>query len=87
MAQAEPARAAPPRRQIWPLYAAGFTSALGAHGIAANLGGFSDDAVTSLRLSARGGITTGLLITAVVLGCATLPGLPEHPDYPRILAF
>ncbi|MFF7680071.1 MFS transporter [Actinacidiphila glaucinigra] len=38
----------PPRRQMWPLYAAGFTTAFGAHGIAANLGGFSEDAVTSL---------------------------------------
>ncbi|WP_030665123.1 MFS transporter [Streptomyces cellulosae] len=37
-----------PRRVTWPLYAAGFTTAFGAHGIAANLGGFSDDAVTSL---------------------------------------
>ncbi|WP_433088877.1 MFS transporter [Dactylosporangium sp. CA-052675] len=37
-----------PRRQMWPLYAAGFTTAFGAHGIAANLGGFSPDAVTSL---------------------------------------
>lgn len=36
------------RRTIWPLYAAGFTTAFGAHGIAANLGGFSSDAVTSL---------------------------------------
>ncbi|MER5393210.1 MFS transporter [Saccharopolyspora sp. NPDC002686] len=35
-------------RQMWPLYAAGFTTAFGAHGIAANLGGFSADAVTSL---------------------------------------
>ncbi|WP_369175260.1 MFS transporter [Streptomyces sp. R28] len=33
---------------MWPLYAAGFTTAFGAHGIAANLGGYSDDAVTSL---------------------------------------
>ncbi|PWI05932.1 MFS transporter [Streptomyces sp. NWU339] len=33
---------------MWPLYAAGFTTAFGAHGIAANLGGFSTDAVTSL---------------------------------------
>ncbi|WP_269809774.1 MFS transporter [Kineosporia sp. NBRC 101677] len=33
---------------MWPLYAAGFTTAFGAHGIAANLGGFSDDAVNSL---------------------------------------
>lgn len=37
-----------PRRAMWPLYAAGFTTAFGAHGIAANLGGFSEDAVTSL---------------------------------------
>ncbi|MEW2301420.1 MFS transporter [Streptomyces sp. NPDC006655] len=37
-----------PARQIWPLYAAGFTTAFGAHGIAANLGGHTDDAVTSL---------------------------------------
>src|SRR6476619_1960309 len=35
-------------RTMWPLYAAGFTTAFGAHGIAANLGGFSADAVTSL---------------------------------------
>ncbi|MFI7106818.1 MFS transporter [Nonomuraea sp. NPDC050227] len=35
-------------RRMWPLYAAGFTTAFGAHGIAANLGGFSTDAVTSL---------------------------------------
>ncbi|MER6788467.1 MFS transporter [Streptomyces sp. NPDC000658] len=33
---------------MWPLYAAGFTTAFGAHGIAANLGGHSDGAVTSL---------------------------------------
>lgn len=39
---------AAPKRQMWPLYAAGFTTAFGAHGIAANLGGFSEDAVTSL---------------------------------------
>ncbi|CCH30150.1 MFS transporter [Actinosynnema sp. NPDC047251] len=37
-----------PKRAMWPLYAAGFTTAFGAHGIAANLGGFSADAVTSL---------------------------------------
>ncbi|MDQ8703862.1 MFS transporter [Streptomyces sp. LHD-70] len=37
-----------PRHAMWPLYAAGFTTAFGAHGIAANLGGFSEDAVTSL---------------------------------------
>lgn len=36
------------RRAQWPLYAAGFTTAFGAHGIAANLGAFSGDAVTSL---------------------------------------
>ncbi|MBP2052984.1 MFS family permease [Streptomyces griseochromogenes] len=41
------ARAAP-ARQMWPLYAAGFTTAFGAHGIAANLGGHTADAVTSL---------------------------------------
>ncbi|GAA1859098.1 MFS transporter [Asanoa iriomotensis] len=41
------ARAAP-ARQMWPLYAAGFTTAFGAHGIAANLGAFGHDAVTSL---------------------------------------
>jgi MFS family permease len=39
---------AAPKRVLWPLYAAGFTTAFGAHGIAANLGGFSGDAVTSL---------------------------------------
>lgn len=39
-----------PARQMWPLYAAGFTTAFGAHGIAANLGGFSKDAVTSLMV-------------------------------------
>lgn len=33
---------------MWPLYAAGFTTAFGAHAVAANLGGFSDDAVRSL---------------------------------------
>ncbi|MFD8302741.1 MFS transporter [Streptomyces sp. NPDC059690] len=33
---------------MWPLYAAGFTTAFGAHGIAANLGGSGPDAVTSL---------------------------------------
>ena len=30
--------AVPPRWRMWPLYAAGFTTAFGAHGIAANLG-------------------------------------------------
>jgi len=33
---------------MWPLYAAGFTTAFGAHAVAANLGGFSEDAVKSL---------------------------------------
>ncbi|MEV0180114.1 MFS transporter [Streptomyces sp. NPDC050625] len=33
---------------MWPLYAAGFTTAFGAHGIAASLGSNSEDAVTSL---------------------------------------
>jgi len=33
---------------MWPLYAAGFTTAFGAHAVAANLGAFSDDAVQSL---------------------------------------
>ncbi|MEU9452663.1 MFS transporter [Streptomyces sp. NPDC048277] len=33
---------------MWPLYAAGFTTAFGAHGIAANLGGHGAGAVTSL---------------------------------------
>lgn len=49
MTRATPVQAAP-ARQMWPLYAAGFTTAFGAHGIAANLGGFSDDAVTSLMV-------------------------------------
>jgi MFS family permease len=35
---------------MWPLYAAGFTTAFGAHGIAANLGSLSHDAVTSLMV-------------------------------------
>src|SRR3954470_20068754 len=35
-------------RRMWPLYAAGFTTAFGAHAVAANLGAFSADAVTSL---------------------------------------
>ncbi|WP_209696237.1 MFS transporter [Kribbella aluminosa] len=33
---------------MWPLYAAGFTTAFGAHAIAANLGGLSSDGVKSL---------------------------------------
>lgn len=40
---------------MWPLYAAGFTTAFGAHAVAANLGGFSDDAVRSL-------LTLGVLL-------------------------
>jgi MFS family permease len=40
---------------MWPLYAAGFTTAFGAHAVAANLGASSGDAVTSL-------ITLGLLL-------------------------
>lgn len=39
---------AAPSRQMWPLYAAGFTTAFGAHGIAASLGSDTGDAVTSL---------------------------------------
>ncbi|WP_344214183.1 MFS transporter [Kribbella sancticallisti] len=42
-------------RQMGPLYAAGFTTAFGAHSVAANLGGFSEDAVRSL-------LTLGLLL-------------------------
>ena len=38
-----PIVAAAPRSAMLPLYAAGFTTAFGAHGIAANLGGFSED--------------------------------------------
>ncbi|MGZ0145848.1 MFS transporter [Kribbella sp. WER1] len=40
---------------MWPLYAAGFTTAFGAHAIAANLGGLSSDAVKSL-------MTLGILL-------------------------
>ncbi|HET6295515.1 MAG TPA: MFS transporter [Kribbella sp.] len=40
---------------MWPLYAAGFTTAFGAHSVAANLGGYSEDAVKSL-------LTLGLLL-------------------------
>lgn len=35
---------------MWPLYAAGFTTTVGAHGVAASLGGHSEDAVTSLMV-------------------------------------
>lgn len=41
--------------RMWPLYAAGFTTAFGAHAVAANLGGSSTDAVTSL-------LTLGVLL-------------------------
>lgn len=44
-----------PDRRMWPLYAAGFTTAFGAHAVAASLGGFSEDAVTSL-------LTLGMLL-------------------------
>ncbi|MEU6662395.1 MFS transporter [Streptomyces sp. NPDC046821] len=44
------ASAPAPARQMWPLYAAGFTTAFGAHGIAANLGGHTHGAVTSLMV-------------------------------------
>lgn len=40
---------------MWPLYASGFTTAFGAHAVAANLGGFSEDAVESL-------LTLGMLL-------------------------
>ncbi len=36
------------RYRMWPLYAAGFTTAFGAHGIAANLGAEGSDLHTSL---------------------------------------
>jgi len=39
-----------PARHMWPLYAAAFTTAFGAHGIAASLGALSGDAVTSLMV-------------------------------------
>lgn len=37
----ETATPARPRQMLWPLYAAGFTTAFGAHGVAANLGSFT----------------------------------------------
>lgn len=43
---------APPRWQVWPLYAAGFTTAFGAHGIAANLGGYTHGRSSLLTLGA-----------------------------------
>ena len=39
---------APGRRQLWPLYAAGFVTAFGAHAVAANLGGYATGHHTSL---------------------------------------
>jgi len=42
------------RAQLWPLYAAGFTTAFGAHGIAANLGA-TNQGVSSL-------LTLGVLL-------------------------
>ncbi|MFE2510068.1 MFS transporter [Streptomyces naganishii] len=41
---------------MWPLYAAGFTTAFGVHGIAASLGGHAEGAVTSLLV--LGGLLT-----------------------------
>ncbi|MFC7330932.1 MFS transporter [Marinactinospora rubrisoli] len=38
---------ATPRWRIWPLYAAGFTTAFGAHGIAANLGEYTQGGLAS----------------------------------------
>ena len=46
---------ATPDHRMWPLYAAGFTTAFGAHAVAANLGAFSGGAVQSL-------MTLGLLL-------------------------
>src|SRR5690349_16042237 len=47
--------AAAGNRSMGPLWAAGFTTAFGAHAVAANLGGFSEDAVRSL-------LTLGVLL-------------------------
>lgn len=41
-------QAVAPRWRVWPLYAAGFTTAFGAHGIAANLGSVTGDERGSL---------------------------------------
>ncbi|MFB7505186.1 hypothetical protein ACFC0P_17115, partial [Streptomyces broussonetiae] len=38
-----------PAPQMWPLYAAGFTTAFGAHGLAANLGGHTSRDLSRLR--------------------------------------
>ena len=46
---------ATPDHRMWPLYAAGFTTAFGAHAVAANLGAFSGGTVRSL-------MTLGLLL-------------------------
>ncbi|GHJ96955.1 hypothetical protein SNE510_64740 [Streptomyces sp. NE5-10] len=40
----------PPSWRMWPLHAAGFTTAFGAHGVAAVLGGDTDDVVGSLLM-------------------------------------
>ncbi|MFJ5831735.1 MFS transporter [Streptomyces sp. NPDC093089] len=86
---------APPAVRVagmWPLYAAGFTTtAFGAHGIAANLGGFSDDAVTSLLVLGgllvwAGGLR--LLFTVLaVLGAAVavraVVAVPAVPPLPK----
>ncbi len=57
MSRTRDGRAAVPSRdrRTWPLYAAGFTTAFGAHAVAANLGAFSEDAVQSL-------MTLGILL-------------------------
>jgi len=54
-APAESTSVVAPGRRMWPLYAAGFTTAFGAHAVAANLGGLSADAVKSL-------LTLGMLL-------------------------
>ncbi|GIF99035.1 MFS transporter [Catellatospora citrea] len=41
-----------PRWRVWPLYAAGFTTAFGAHGIAANLGAYTEGRASLLTLGA-----------------------------------
>jgi MFS family permease len=48
MTAADPSPPPSARWQMWPLYAAGFTTAFGAHGIAANLGAETGDLRTSL---------------------------------------
>lgn len=44
------ASSGPSAARLWPLYAAGFTTAFGAHGVAASLGARSSHAVTSLLM-------------------------------------